>query len=153
MNAEYVGGVARRRIMNTLSRPKRWEIEFTAEAEEWFMNLKPDDADRFAAACDELELRGPRLGRPFVDSIKGSRHHNMKELRSVGGHLRALFAFDPERHAIVLVGGDKSNDWQGWYERNIPRADARYDDHLRGLGRSSECHAPRAGGKSAGKGR
>ncbi|HWE32029.1 MAG TPA: type II toxin-antitoxin system RelE/ParE family toxin [Solirubrobacteraceae bacterium] len=139
--------------MNTLSGPQRWEIEFTAQAEDWFMKLKPDDADRIAAAFDALELRGPALGRPFVDSIKGSRHHNMKELRSIGSHLRALFAFDPQRRAIVLVGGDKSDDWQRWYERNIPRADARYDDHLRGLGRSTGCHAPRAGGKSADRGR
>jgi hypothetical protein len=62
-----------------------------------------------------FEQLGPNLGRPAVDSIKSSRHHNMKELRSVGGNLRALFCFDPRRTAIVLLGGDKSNDWVGWY--------------------------------------
>lgn len=51
----------------------------------------------------------------------------MKELRSSGGNLRALFAFDPRRRAVVLVGGDKTGDWSGWYKRNIPRADRRYD--------------------------
>jgi hypothetical protein len=112
-----------------------WEIEFTAQAEEWFMALDADDADRIAAAVDELERRGPTLGRPFVDSIAGSRHHNMKELRSIGGHLRALFAFDPRRRAIVLLGGDKTNDWSGWYERNVPLADDFYDEHLRSLGK------------------
>ena len=55
----------------------------------------------------------------------------MKELRSFGGNLRALFAFDPERRAIVLVGGDKAGDWAGWYERNIPIADDLYDEYLR----------------------
>jgi len=55
----------------------------------------------------------------------------MKELRSFGGHLRALFAFDPKRRAIVLLGGDKRGDWTGWYERNIPIADDHYDEHLR----------------------
>lgn len=65
-----------------------------------------------------------------MDSIKGSRHSNMKELRSFGGHLRALFAFDPKRQAIVLLGGDKTGDWTGWYERNIPLADDLYDDYL-----------------------
>jgi len=46
------------------------------------------------------------------------------------GHLRALFAFDPRRRAIILLGGDKSGDWTGWYERNVPRADALYDEYL-----------------------
>ena len=62
----------------------------------------------------------------------------MKELRSVGGHLRALFCFDPVRNAIVLIGGDKTDDWTGWYERTIPRADDLYDDYLAAL-RSEEC--------------
>ena len=127
-----------------------WEIELTTQAEEWYMALDADDADRIAAAIDELERRGPSLGRPFVDSIKGSRHHNMKELRSIGGHLRALFAFDQRRHAIVLVGGDKTNDWRGWYERNIPLADRLYDEHLRSLGRKhEEWPTPRSGTRSA----
>jgi len=54
----------------------------------------------------------------------------MKELRSFGGHLRALFVFDPRRAAIVLLGGDKCGDWSGWYERNVSRADDLYDDYL-----------------------
>lgn len=132
---------------------RRWEIEFTDRAERWYMALGADDAARVVAAMDELERRGPGLGRPFVDSIKGSRHHNMKELRSVGGHLRALFAFDPRRHAAVLLGGDKSSDWDRWYERNVPVADRLYDEHLRSLGRKERCQAPRAGGRSADSGR
>ena len=126
----------------------------TAQAEQWYMALDQQDAERIAAAIDELERQGPQLGRPFVDSIKGSRHHNMKELRSVGGHLRALFAFDPRRHAVVLVGGDKTNDWRGWYERNLPLADRLYDEHLRSLGRKEPpWPTPRPGGQSADKGR
>ncbi len=100
------------------------------QAERWYMRLGPRDAERIAAAFDELERRGPALGRPFADSIRGSRHHNMKELRSIGGNLRALFAFDSSRRAVVLVGGDKTGDWKGWYRRSIPRADALYDQHL-----------------------
>jgi hypothetical protein len=65
-----------------------------------------------------------------VDSIKASRHHNMKELRSVGGNLRALFCFDPRRTAIVLLGGDKTNHWAEWYDENIPIADDLYDVYL-----------------------
>jgi hypothetical protein len=64
-----------------------------------------------------------------VDSIKGSRHHNMKDLRA--GTLRALFVFDPARRAVVLVGGDKRGDWSAWYEQSIPIADDLYDACLR----------------------
>ena len=81
-------------------------------------------------SIDLLEQLGPNLGRPVVDSVKSSRHHHMKELRSVGGHLRALFCFDPRRTAIVLLGGDKSDDWIGWYDRNVPLADELYDGYL-----------------------
>jgi len=80
---------------------------------------------------------GPMLGRPCADAIAGSRHRNMKELRSAGGHLRALFAFDPRRRAVILMGGDKTNDWRGWYTRNIPLADKLYDSHLRSIGKEA----------------
>jgi hypothetical protein len=108
-----------------------WDIYFTELAEQWLLDLDDGDYEAIMAAIELLEDKGPSLGRPAVDTIKGSRHHNMKELRSFGGNLRALFAFDPNRRAIVLLGGDKTNDWAGWYERNIPLADDRYDLHLR----------------------
>ena len=107
-----------------------WDVYFTAEAEEWLLGLSDTDFKAIMTAVELLEERGPTLGRPAVDRIKGSRHHNMKERRSFGGHLRALFAFDPERRAIVLLGGDKTDDWTGWYERNIPLADDLYDRYL-----------------------
>lgn len=110
-----------------------WEIEMTAGVVSWYRALDGESATRVAVALDRLEQRGPGLGRPFVDSVKGSRHHNMKELRSIGGNLRVLFAFDPRRRAIVLVGGDKTNDWRGWYARSIPVADRLYDNHLRSI--------------------
>jgi hypothetical protein len=108
-----------------------WDIYFTAHAEQWILELNDTDYEATMAAVELLEERGPSLGRPAVDRIAGSRHHHMKELRSFGGHLRALFCFDPERNAIVLVGGDTRDDWTGWYERNIPLADDLYDEHLR----------------------
>jgi hypothetical protein len=83
------------------------------------------------ARIELLEEHGPGLGRPVVDSIRGSRHANMKELRA--GSMRALFAFDPLRQAIVLAGGDKRADWTGWYERSIPLADDLLDAHLDSL--------------------
>jgi hypothetical protein len=85
------------------------------------------------AAIRVLRDRGPALGRPLVDTIEGSRHKNMKELRpgSTGrSEIRVLFAFDLERQAILLVGGDKSGDWSRWYDVNIPVADDRFDAHL-----------------------
>jgi hypothetical protein len=107
-----------------------WDVEWTAEAGAWYRDLEFDDMNHVAEAIARLAEVGPRLGRPTVDRIKGSRYHHMKELRPVGGHMRALFAFDPRRVAVVLVGGDKTGDWTGWYHRHIRIADALYDDHL-----------------------
>jgi hypothetical protein len=113
-----------------------WEVELHEDVDDWFMKLceeDPHSADLVEEAIDHLVREGPRLGRPLVDRIKGSRHHNMKELRPASAgrsEVRILFAFDPQRHAILLVVGDKSGDWRGWYERNIPVADRRFDEHL-----------------------
>jgi len=93
-----------------------WEIELTDEAREWVLSLDQEDRAAITGSIDLLEQLGPNLGRSAVDSVKASRHHNMKELRSFGGNLRALFCFDPRRTAIVLLGGNKTNDWTGWYE-------------------------------------
>jgi hypothetical protein len=128
-----------------------WNIVLTPDAERWFMDLDQRDANRIAAAIDVLQEHGPGLGRPVVDSVKGSRHHNMKELRSRGGHLRALFAFDPSRTAVVLMGGDKTNDWTGWYRHNVPGADRLYDQHLKEGGWGSQ--GPSSGRLSGGRGR
>lgn len=107
-----------------------WEVEFTDQFEDWFAGLREQDQDRVATAVVVLQERGPGLGRPFADSIKGSRHTNMKELRPLGGNLRVLFAFDPRRMAILLIGGDKTNRWHDWYREFIPIADQLYDEHL-----------------------
>lgn len=77
-----------------------------------------------------LEERGPALGRPLVDNVHQSQHPNMKELRPLGGNIRILFAFDPRRSAILLVGGDKTGHWNEWYAEQVPVADALYDEHL-----------------------
>ncbi|MGZ2223773.1 type II toxin-antitoxin system RelE/ParE family toxin [Glutamicibacter nicotianae] len=88
------------------------------------------------AAIELLEEHGPQLGRPIVDTVLSSRHRNMKELRpgSAGrSELRVMFAFDPERSAIMLIAGDKTGNWTRWYKENIPLADGIFDDHLRKL--------------------
>jgi len=112
-----------------------WDIE-TGLVEEWIKSLDPHSLKQVVAALDILEAEGPTLGRPLVDTIKGSRHKNMKELRhgSVGAtELRILFIFDPERRAILLVAGDKRGKWSEWYRRNVPIAESRYDAYLREL--------------------
>lgn len=78
-------------------------------------------------AIDLLELEGPTLGRPAVDKVKGSKFHSMKELRPAGTSIRILFIFNPERQAILLLGGDKASNWKAWYDTNIPIAEQRYE--------------------------
>jgi hypothetical protein len=113
-----------------------WEVSLLEEVEAWFLDLcesDPVSADRVAEAIDLLADHGPALGRPAVDRLKGSRYHNMKELRpgsSGTTEIRLIFAFDPRREAIILVAGDKSGAWEQWYTEAIPLADARYDAYL-----------------------
>jgi len=95
--------------------------------------LSADTYERVMAGLLALRRDGPALGRPFVDTVHGSRHRNLKELRPLGSSVRLLFAFDPARHAIVLVAGDKRHRWQQWYRENIPLADDRFDLHLEQL--------------------
>lgn len=115
---------------------ERWEVVLVAEVAEWFVRLvvtDPVTAARVEDAIDLLASHGPSLGRPIVDSVVGSRIHNMKELRpgSTGrSEVRLLFVFDPRRRAVALVAGDKAGDWRGWYATGIPLAEARYAAHL-----------------------
>ena len=107
-------------------------MEFHPACGAWADGLDQADAEALLAAVRVLRDRGPSLGRPLVDTDVASRHANMKELRpgSTGRtEVRVLFAFDRRRQAILLVGGDKSSDWRGWYRRNLPVADDRFDEH------------------------
>lgn len=116
-----------------------WEISLHEDVERWYLDLCRDDpatADGIADAIEQLAMAGPALGRPLVDRIHSSSHHNMKELRppSTGAsEVRLLFAFDPEREAVFLVAGDKSGRWETWYREAIPLADKRFDEHLHTL--------------------
>ncbi|MBF6355847.1 type II toxin-antitoxin system RelE/ParE family toxin [Nocardia higoensis] len=109
-----------------------WDVDL-AYVEDWLVNLDQQSYEQVIAAIELLAERGPQLGRPLVDTIKASRHKNMKELRpgSTGrSELRVLFAFDLERKAIFLIAGDKAGQWDKWYRVNIPIADDRFDEHL-----------------------
>ena len=109
------------------------DIELIAE---WLTSLDGGSREQVVAAVELLEEHGPHLGRPVVDSVVGSRHKTMKELRpgfSGRSELRLLFALDPERRAIILVAGDKAGAWKRWYRQSIPKADDLFDEHLRTL--------------------
>jgi len=112
-----------------------WDVGYTSQFEDWYQTLTEEDQDAVIARVELLESAGPGLGRPAVDNVHRSRHPNMKELRAEQA-IRILFAFDPRRTAILLVGGDKSPadptspTWNQWYEHYIPIADDLYDTHL-----------------------
>lgn len=80
-----------------------WAIEHTDEFEQWLMACDQDTREKVAAMLPLLRERGPQLGRPFVDTLHGSRHSNMKELRPTGT-VRVMLAFDPRRTAILQIG-------------------------------------------------
>jgi hypothetical protein len=120
-----------------------WPIEFTREFEGWWDSLEIDEQDSVARVVRLLEERGPSFGRPFADSVRGSRFSQMKELRiQHGGQpYRVLFAFDPRRMALLLIGGNKTGDAR-WYEKFVPLADEIFADHLRAI----EDENPKGGG-------
>jgi hypothetical protein len=116
-----------------------WAILLHEAVDSWFLELcrtDPDSADGVARAIDQLAEQGPSLGRPLVDRVHRSRHHNMKELRlpSTGSsEIRMLFAFDSQRQALFVVAGDKAGRWNDWYREAIDLADRRFSEHLRAL--------------------
>ncbi len=111
-----------------------WAIEYTDEFGGWWEGLSEGEQESVRAAVLKLEEGGPSLGRPLVDTVSGSRHANMKELRPPShGNLRVLFAFDPRRTAILLIGGDKTGRWREWYEEAVPLADRLYEMYLEEL--------------------
>lgn len=110
-----------------------WSVDVEL-IEDWLDSLDRSSWKQVMAAIEVLREFGPSLGRPLVDTLTASRHKNMKELRpgsSGRSELRILFAFDPDRAAIMLIAGDKAGNWTRWYKRNIPLADELFDEHLR----------------------
>lgn len=113
-----------------------WNVEFDDLFEDEFEALAEDVQDALLAAAKLLIDYGPQLGRPHADTLKGSKHANMKELRFEGGdgEWRVAFAFDPERKAIILVAGDKSGGSEKrFYKQLIAKADLRFSAHVERL--------------------
>lgn len=110
-----------------------WTVIFHEAFDAEFEALAENLQDELLAHAQLLAKFGPHLGRPSVDTLKGSRHANMKELRFSWNQQvwRLAFAFDPQRQAILLVGGDKGGaDQRRFYKRLLATADDRYDVHL-----------------------
>jgi len=136
-----------------MANQRRWDVEFYPEFEPEFDDLPEEVQDELLAKALLLAEFGPGLGRPHVDTLKGSRHHNLKELRfeALDGVWRVAFAFDPVRKAILLVAGDtavfprmrysakpgnprKSSIRQiKLYSVAVKKADERFDRHLKDL--------------------
>jgi hypothetical protein len=113
-----------------------WTIIVVEPARSWLHDLRRTDRPTLlliSQAIEALGEEGPALGRPLVDTIKGSKLANLKELRpgsSRGSEVRLLFVFDPGRHAVILVGGDKAGSWRRWYRQAVPLAELAYSEHL-----------------------
>jgi hypothetical protein len=116
----------------------KWAVEMADEFKPEFDALGQDVRTEVLALARVLQEFGPQLGRPRVDTLNGSRHANMKELRfsAEGGEWRVAFAFDPRRKAILLVAGDKSGGSEKrFYRELIRKADDRFDAHLARIGK------------------
>ena len=110
-----------------------WQVLFHDDFYLEFSQFSQKVQDELLAIAKLLEEKGPQLKRPFIDTLKGSKYNNMKEMRfnADDGVWRIAFAFDPQRNAILLVGGDKSGMSQKlFYKKLIKKADSRYKEYL-----------------------
>ncbi|MBC8945733.1 type II toxin-antitoxin system RelE/ParE family toxin [Xenorhabdus indica] len=115
-----------------------WELITTELFDQWFDEQPDELQENVLAVMHVLELKGPMLGRPLVDTLNGSRYPNMKELRIQhnGMPIRAFFAFDPKRQAIILCAGNKAGQNQRlFYKEMIEIADEQFRIHLEDLER------------------
>jgi hypothetical protein len=118
-----------------------WIVEIGDEFEPEFNGLPQEVQDELLAKTELLEQFGPQLGRPTVDTLNGSKHANMKELRfkAADGVWRVAFAFDPKRKAVLFIAGDKSGGSEKQFYRDlIAKADARFDAHLARLKKAEQ---------------
>lgn len=113
-----------------------WAVEYTDEFGEWWETLTEKEQEALDVSVRLLEALGPALPFPHSSGVASSRHGQMRELRTQQGGrpLRTLYAFDPRRAAILLIGGDKTGS-DRWYEIHVPIADRLYDEHLSQLRR------------------
>jgi len=111
-----------------------WTVITTDLFDTWFRELDDVDRNNTAAYLLLLQDKGPQLSRPYADTLEGSKIKNLKELRiqSKGRPIRAFFAFDPRRQAIILCAGDKTGD-KRFYKKMIPIAETEFDQYMKKL--------------------
>jgi hypothetical protein len=120
----------------------------TLEFERWWKSLDADRRAEVNSAIRRVAAGGPTLGRPRVDVIHGSRIHKLKEAR-LGRGIRLLFAFDSKQNPVMLLGGDKTGQWNRWYRSNIPRAERLYAEHERSNGKEIRWPGQRGTGRTS----
>ena len=118
-----------------------WNVEYTDEFGRWWDTLTEAEQESVDVSVRLLEAMGPQLPFPHSSAVKSSKHGHLRELRvqHAGRPYRILYAFDPKRAAILLVGGDKTGD-NRWYEVHVPLADRLYDEHLKELALEAKKH-------------
>jgi hypothetical protein len=123
-----------------------WPVIIVEPARSWLHGLRRSDRQTLlliSQAIEALSIEGPALGRPLVDTVRGSKLANLKELRpgSAGAtEIRLLLVFDPQRQAVILLGGDKAGNWRRWYRKAIPLAETAYADHLKRMNDREAIH-------------
>lgn len=111
-----------------------WKVIFSEPFGDWWESLSREERISVGMYVDLLRTEGVTLRAPYSSGIQGSRYGHMRELRiqHKGHPYRVLYAFDPRRSAVLLLGGDKTGN-DRWYEENVPRAEKIYDEHLKTL--------------------
>ncbi|MCJ7711312.1 MAG: type II toxin-antitoxin system RelE/ParE family toxin [Chloroflexi bacterium] len=105
---------------------RTWRVLGTTRYRTWRSQLDEQEQDAITAVIEHLKSEGPALRRPLSGQIKSSRFKDMKELIPPQANIRILYVFDPDQNAILLLGGDKTDDWTGWYAKSVPIADEIY---------------------------
>jgi hypothetical protein len=111
-----------------------WEVEYTDEFFAWWSTLSEAEQNSISVAVGLLESEGSAVRYPHSSGIRGARHSHLRELRIQhrGRPYRVLYAFDPRRVAVLLIGGDKTGD-DRWYRTFVPMAERLYDEHIQVL--------------------
>jgi hypothetical protein len=108
-----------------------WAVVVLENVVAWYQDMSEAEKDDFEVAVDLLEQHGPILQYPWSSQIRGSKLRTMRELRYQhgGDPYRVLYVFDPERQAVLLLGGNKGGNAR-WYIQNIPKAERLYQQYL-----------------------
>jgi hypothetical protein len=122
-----------------------WDVLFTDEFGEWWNGLTESEQVDVNAYVTLLQKEGPNLPFPYSSDVEQSKYPHMRELRvqHAGRPYRVLYAFDPKRSALLLIGGDKTGN-ERWYDIHVPIADRLYGEHIATIEREDHAKFQRA---------